>query len=49
MRRGIFLNYLEKINRIRNKPEWYNALTNNCTTNLATLAGEGKWELAHPA
>ena len=34
------LNYLKKINRIRNRPEWYNALTNNCTTNIATLAGE---------
>jgi hypothetical protein len=38
--RGTFLNYLKKINRIRNRPEWYNALTNNCTTNIATLAGE---------
>ncbi|MBZ5652166.1 MAG: DUF4105 domain-containing protein [Acidobacteriia bacterium] len=38
--RATFLNYLKKINRIRNRPEWYNALTNNCTTNIATLAGE---------
>ena len=38
--RTTFLNYLKKINRIRNRPEWYNALTNNCTTNIATLAGE---------
>ena len=38
--RSTFLNYLKKINRIRNRPEWYNALTNNCTTNIATLAGE---------
>jgi hypothetical protein len=38
--RATFLNYLMKINRIRNRPEWYNALTNNCTTNIATLAGE---------
>jgi hypothetical protein len=38
--RATILNYLKKINRIRNRPEWYNALTNNCTTNIATLAGE---------
>ena len=38
--RATLLNYLKKINRIRNRPEWYNALTNNCTTNIATLAGE---------
>lgn len=38
--RATFLNYLKKINRIRNRAEWYNALTNNCTTNIATLAGE---------
>ena len=42
--RATFLNYVEKINRIRNHPEWYNALTNNCTTNIATLAGEPKWD-----
>jgi hypothetical protein len=39
-----FLNYLNKINRIRNRPEWYNALTNNCTTNIAALAGEPQWD-----
>ncbi|MGH9547053.1 MAG: DUF4105 domain-containing protein [Terriglobales bacterium] len=42
--RATFLNYVNKINRIRNHPEWYNALTNNCTTNIATLAGEPKWD-----
>ncbi len=42
--RSTFLNYLKKINRIRNRPEWYNALTNNCTTNIATLAGEPEWD-----
>ena len=42
--RATFLNYLKQINRIRNHPEWYNALTNNCTTNIATLAGEPKWD-----
>lgn len=42
--RGIFLNYLDHVNRIRNRPEWYNALTNNCTTNIAALAGEPAWD-----
>lgn len=42
--RSTFLNYLEKINRIRDKPEWYNALTNNCTTNITRLAGEPEWD-----
>ena len=42
--RATFLNYLKKINRIRNRPEWYNALTNNCTTNIATLAGEPQFD-----
>jgi Domain of unknown function (DUF4105) len=42
--RATFLNYVEKINRIHNRPEWYNALTNNCTTNIAALAGESEWD-----
>ncbi len=42
--RSTFLNYLKKINRIRNRPEWYNALTNNCTTNITRLAGEPEWD-----
>lgn len=39
-----FLNYLKKINRIHNRPEWYNALTNNCTNNITRLAGEPEWD-----
>ena len=42
--RTTFVNYLRQINRIRDRPEWYNALTNNCTTNIATLAGEPQWD-----
>ena len=42
--RATFLNYLKKINRIHDRPEWYNALTNNCTTNIAALAGESEWD-----
>ena len=36
--RGLFLQYLDHINRLHNTPEWYNALTNNCTTNIAVAA-----------
>jgi hypothetical protein len=34
--RSIFLDYLARANRMRDHPEWYNALTNNCTTNIAS-------------
>jgi hypothetical protein len=30
----IFLDYLVYINRLKEKPEWYNALTGNCTTEI---------------
>jgi Domain of unknown function (DUF4105) len=33
--RGLFLQYLDRINELHKTPEWYNALTNNCTTNIA--------------
>jgi hypothetical protein len=29
---ALFLNYLRYINRLRERPVWYNALTHNCTT-----------------
>jgi hypothetical protein len=32
--RIIFLDYIARANRMREHPEWYNALTNNCTTNI---------------
>ena len=32
--RKVFLNYLGKINSLRDHPEWYNALTGNCTTGM---------------
>jgi Domain of unknown function (DUF4105) len=32
---AIFLDYLRRVNHLRDHPEWYNALTNNCTTNVA--------------
>ena len=32
--RLVLLDYLEEVNRLKNQPEWYNALTSNCTTNI---------------
>jgi len=30
--RRLFLQYIEEINALKNRPEWYNTLTTNCTT-----------------
>jgi Domain of unknown function (DUF4105) len=30
--RAIFLTYVDYLNKLKNHPEWYNALTRNCTT-----------------
>jgi len=32
--RAIFLTYVNYLNALRDQPEWYNALTRNCTTTL---------------
>ncbi len=32
--RGVFLGYVESMNSLRRRPEWYNALTSNCLTNI---------------
>lgn len=32
--RLIFIDYLHSVNMLRDKPEWYNALTVNCTTDI---------------
>ncbi len=32
--RAIFLTYLRYLNRLKDHPDWYNALTRNCTTTL---------------
>ncbi len=32
--RAILLDYLKRVNRLHQHPEWYNALTSNCTTNI---------------
>jgi len=37
--RAIFLQYLQDANRLHGRPQWFNALTNNCTTNLFAHMG----------
>lgn len=32
--RQLFLDYLHRANRLRQQPEWYNAITDNCTTGI---------------
>ena len=32
--RLVLLDYLKQVNRLKDRPEWYNALTGNCTTNI---------------
>jgi hypothetical protein len=32
--RKIFLEYLREVNSLKERPEWYNALTGNCTTSI---------------
>jgi hypothetical protein len=32
---AVFLDYLRRANQLHRKPEWYNAATDNCTTNVA--------------
>jgi hypothetical protein len=32
--RAVLLDYLEEVNRLAERPEWYNALTHNCTTTI---------------
>ena len=35
--RAIFLRYIAELNRLREHPEWYNAVTQNCTTAIRGL------------
>jgi hypothetical protein len=37
--RRLLLSYVRAINRLREQPEWYNALTENCTTAIQRIAG----------
>jgi hypothetical protein len=32
--RKVFLDYFKSVNSLRTRPEWYNALTSNCTSNI---------------
>jgi hypothetical protein len=32
--RKVFLSYIEEVNRLKEHPEWYNALIGNCTTSI---------------
>ena len=34
--RAVFLEYIKRVNELHERPEWYNALTSNCTTNIYT-------------
>jgi hypothetical protein len=36
--RRLFLQYVNKINKLRDRPEFYNTLTTNCTTDVWLLA-----------
>jgi len=40
--RKVFLDYLQRVNELNRQPEWYNAVTNNCTTNIAVAAAEAQ-------
>jgi hypothetical protein len=46
--REIFLDYLRCINGLKDQPEWYNALTGNCTTEIRghtrPYAGKVRWD-----
>ena len=45
--RGLFLQYIDRINELHKRPEWYNALTNNCTTNIAVSAAASRDQRPH--
>jgi hypothetical protein len=49
--RRLFLVYLERINDLADKPEWYHLFKNNCTVNIvryANAAGrEGSFDIRH--
>ena len=38
----ILLGYLARFNQLHQRPEWYNALTNNCTTNIDVSASQAQ-------
>jgi hypothetical protein len=45
--RARFLEYLRRMNQLHARPEWYNAITSNCTTNIRTqhvVARPAPWD-----
>ncbi|HWZ80994.1 MAG TPA: DUF4105 domain-containing protein [Terriglobales bacterium] len=40
--RKVFLDYFARANSLHVHPEWYNALTNNCTTNIAGSVADAR-------
>jgi Domain of unknown function (DUF4105) len=38
-RQRLFLSYMKQINYLTDHPQWYNTLTDNCTTGILDLAG----------
>ena len=45
--RTLFRDYLRRANELRERPEWYNALTDNCTTGIRTqraAADRAPWD-----
>ncbi|MBO0699879.1 MAG: DUF4105 domain-containing protein [Zavarzinella sp.] len=49
--RRLFLIYMDRINELADRPEWYHLLKSNCTINIvryANAAGrEGPWDIRH--
>ncbi len=47
-RRAVLIDYLEEINRLAEKPRWYNAATHNCTTtirhHIQHVAANNPWD-----
>jgi hypothetical protein len=47
--RATFVDYLEQLNRLKQKPKWYNAMTGNCMVGFFQIArhhavkGRGRW------
>ena len=45
--RTFFLNYLSRMNSLKQRPEWYSAITHNCTTSIRTqraAADRAPWD-----
>ncbi len=49
--RDLFLVYLERINELADRPEWYHLLKNSCTINIVRYANragrEGGFDIRH--